>query len=58
MSAVDPGMQNFLSLGHADQMAAIKQLAALGMGEYAIAAATRLSVEQVRGILAGDQVLP
>jgi hypothetical protein len=52
MSAVvGPGMRNFLALGHADQIAAIKQLATSGMGEYAIAAATRLSVEEVRRIL-------
>lgn len=54
MSAViDPGLRNFLALSHADQLAAMKQLAASGMGEYAIAAATRLSVEEVRRILKG-----
>jgi hypothetical protein len=53
MSTLDRGMQNFLVLAHADQTAAIKHLAAQGMGEYAIAAATKLSVEQVRGILGG-----
>jgi hypothetical protein len=52
MSAViDPGMQNFEALGHTDRIAAIKELARQGMGEYAIAAATRLSVEAVRRIL-------
>jgi hypothetical protein len=49
----DPGMRNFLALDHADQAAAIKQLATAGMGDYAIAAATRLSVEEVRRILRG-----
>lgn len=52
MSA-DPGMVNFIALSHSDQLAAIKQLAAAGMGEYAVAAATRLSVEEVRRILKG-----
>jgi hypothetical protein len=47
----DPGMRNFLSLEHSDQIAAIKQLADSGMGDYAVAAATRLSVEEVRRIL-------
>lgn len=52
MSAViDPGMRNFMTLEHSEQITAIKQLAALEIGEYAIAAATRLSVEEVRRII-------
>lgn len=48
----DPGMQNFVALDHTDQVTSIKQLATgSGMGEYAIAAATRRSVEEVRRIL-------
>jgi hypothetical protein len=50
-TVIDPGMRNFLALNHAQQIAAVKQLVTLRMGEYAIAAATRLSVEEVRRIL-------
>jgi 2-keto-3-deoxy-6-phosphogluconate aldolase len=59
MSAViDPGMRHFQALNQPDQIAAIRQLATSGMGDYAIAAATRLSVEQVRSILTGLQESP
>ena len=48
---IDPGMRNFVALGHADQIVAIKHLAHQGMSPYAIAAATRLSVEEVKRIM-------
>ena len=48
---VDAGMWHFQALSHTDQIAAIKQLAHQGMSPYAIAAATRLSVEEVKRIL-------
>jgi hypothetical protein len=35
----DPRMGNFVAMSHVDQIAAIKQLASSGMGDYAIAAA-------------------
>jgi hypothetical protein len=42
----------FLLLPPAEQVNAIRRLAATGMSEHGIAAATRMSVEQIRKILA------
>jgi hypothetical protein len=47
-----PELQQFLKLTRAQQVSAIRELAMSGMSEYGIAAAVRLSVEQVRLILA------
>ena len=49
---VPPEMFNFAALSHAEQCAAIERLADQGLSDYGIAAASRLSVEQVRSILA------
>jgi hypothetical protein len=46
-----PELANFLSLTAAQQAAAIRRLAAGGMSEHSIAAATKLSVEQIRRVL-------
>lgn len=48
---VDAHMIYFALLSRDEQHAAIHRLAASGMGDYGIAAATRLSVEMVRTIL-------
>lgn len=45
---------HFLLLSHDEQKAAIRRLAALGWSDHSIAAATRLSVELVRRLLAED----
>jgi hypothetical protein len=45
-------MAQFASLPRAEQEAAIRRLAASGMGEQSIARASRLTVELVRRILA------
>lgn len=50
----DRELHHFLMLSHDEQRAAIQRLAASGMSDYVIAAATRLSVEMVRTIL-GEQ---
>lgn len=47
-------LHHFMKLAVDEQKAAIHRLADQRMGEYAIAAATMLSVEQVRQIL-GDR---
>lgn len=49
--SVENRMLYFAMLTEAEQHAAIKRLAASGVGEASIAAATMLSVEQVRIIL-------
>jgi hypothetical protein len=46
----DPRMRHFVALPHADQVAAIKQLAN-SVSPYVIAAATRLSVEEIKRIV-------
>jgi hypothetical protein len=51
MSSVDARMGYFMMLTEAEQHAAIKRLASSGMADTSIAAATMLSVEQVRIIL-------
>lgn len=52
MSAGDAArMRYFAMLTEAEQQAAIKRLATSGMGDASIAAATMLSIEQVRQIL-------
>ena len=43
---------HFQLLSQGEQAAAIRRLAAQGWSEYGIAAATRLSVEMIRRILA------
>jgi hypothetical protein len=43
---------HFLLLTPEERSAAIRRLAALGWSELSIAAATRLSVEQIRRVLA------
>jgi hypothetical protein len=48
---VDARMDYFMMLSEEEQHAAIKRLAASGMGEASIAAATMLSVEMIRQIL-------
>lgn len=45
---------HFLSLTQDEQTAAICKLAAQGWSEHGIAAATRLSVEQIRRVLAAE----
>jgi hypothetical protein len=47
-------MHNFAALTRDEQADAIRQLAASGLGDYALAHATGLAVEQVRVIL-GDR---
>src|SRR5260370_33744321 len=46
-----PELQHFLRLSRTEQEAAIRALAASGMSDHTVAAAARLSVEQVRRIL-------
>jgi len=55
MSQPSPEMQHFWNLSAAEQEAAIKRLADSGLSDATMAAATKLSVEQVRRILAGSQ---
>jgi hypothetical protein len=45
-------MDYFLLLNAEEQREAIHRLARSGMGDYSIASATRLSVEQIRKIIA------
>ena len=45
---------HFSTLTHEEKTAAIRRLAASGQGVYTIAAATGLSVEQVRRILSPE----
>jgi hypothetical protein len=47
-------LAHFLLLSRAEQAGAIRRLATLGWSDFTISAATRLSVEQVRRILAGS----
>lgn len=44
-------MTYFLMLTHAEQRFAIQRMAASGMSDHTIAAATMLSVEMIRAIL-------
>jgi hypothetical protein len=44
-------LHHFLLLDRAEQEAAIRRLIAAGMPEYTVAAATGLSVEQVRRVI-------
>jgi hypothetical protein len=44
-------MHHFLLLSHDEKCAAIRKLAASGVGDHEIAAATMLSVEQIRKII-------
>lgn len=45
-------LQHFLQLDHSQQCQAIRRLAAEGLSDHTIAAATRLSVEMIRRLLA------
>jgi hypothetical protein len=45
----------FLMLPRNEQIAAIKRLAAAGQSEQTIAAATKLSVEQIRELLSEEK---
>jgi hypothetical protein len=47
----DPSRVYFHALPRVEQEAAIRRLAASGQGAYSIAAATGLSVEQIRRVL-------
>ena len=47
-------MRHFLTLDQAQQADAIRRLHAAGQSELTIAAATRLSLEQIRSVLAFD----
>jgi len=52
MSApADRELHYFLLLSHAEQRVSIQRLEASGFSDYAIAGATRLSVEMIRAIL-------
>jgi hypothetical protein len=51
MSTDGRHMHYFALLTRDEQHSAIQRLAASGMSEYGIAAATRLSVEMIRAIL-------
>jgi hypothetical protein len=50
-ASVPPELLHFIALTQAEQTAAICRLAAQGLSERGIAAATRLSVEQIRRVL-------
>jgi hypothetical protein len=52
VSATPPELLHFLRLTQAEQAAAIRRLAAEGWSELSIAAATKLSVEMIRRVLA------
>lgn len=57
MTAAPPReLEHFERLDREQQEQAIRQLARDGMSAYAIAAATRLSVEQIRQILAASEL--
>ena len=51
MSAPPRELMHFLLLTQEEQAAAIRRLAAQGWSELSIAAATKLSVEQIRRVL-------
>ncbi len=53
-SPAPPELLHFELLDREEQERAIRRLAREGMSEYAIAAATRLSVEMIRRVLAVD----
>jgi hypothetical protein len=44
-------LRHFLALGHEAQAGAIRRMAAAGHSAATIAAATKLSEEQIRGVL-------
>lgn len=50
-SSIDPAIRYFHALDRHEQRAAIKRLAAAGLGDYEIASATRLEVSFVRKII-------
>lgn len=52
--STDKRMSYFALLSHDEQRAAIQRMAASGMSDHTIAAATMLSVEMIRAIL-GDR---
>jgi hypothetical protein len=50
--AIPPALASFALLDHAQQLAAIRRLAAGGAGDHEIARLTGLHVEQIRKALA------
>lgn len=54
VSATPHGLMHFELLDREEQESAIRRLAREGMSEYSIAAATRLSVEMIRRVLAAE----
>jgi hypothetical protein len=48
-------LRHFLLLDRSEQEVAIRRLAASGMNDYGIAAATRLSVEMIRRVIGESQ---
>ena len=58
MSGQPRELLHFLLLDPAQQAEAIRRMAAQGWSDHGIAAATRLSVEQVRRVLAGSKSTP
>lgn len=55
MSHEQRRMYHFLLLSHDDQLSAVRRLHKAGMGDYVIASAAGISVEQVRRLLAEDR---
>ena len=53
----EASIRNFRALSRDEQVTVIRQMAASGWGDYGLAAATRLSVEQIRQVLA-EEVTP
>lgn len=53
VAVISSALHHWHELTHDEQRAAIRRMAAEGLSEYVIAAATRLSVEFVRQQLAG-----
>lgn len=51
-------IENFARLSADEQAAAIRRMARDGYGDYALAAATRLSVEQIRAALGAPKTVP
>jgi hypothetical protein len=52
VTVTDPRMRHFHSLSSEQRTEAIRRLALAGWSEHGIAAATQLSVEMVRSVLA------
>jgi hypothetical protein len=56
LATIPRELVHFMLLAPTEQSGAIRRMAALGWSDYGIAAATRLSVEQVRRILAPQEI--